>query len=153
FKTYYDQGALAQIGHPFQSDILDLSSNVQKRSLFRWDTTTHGNGSFIGLGRQVAEEFGADGSHRDSAVDYSYSTSTDDLTQKIEYGEVTANADGTITDIGTDKRTTNISYAASSSVNMTLPSEKTILDSNGATSSDERLYYDSLALGSVNVGN
>jgi YD repeat-containing protein len=36
---------------------------------------------------------------------------------------------------------------------MVVPIEKTLFDNSGATSSDEKLYYDSLSLGSVNVGN
>jgi YD repeat-containing protein len=58
-----------------------------------------------------------------------------------------------ITDSGSDKRTTLISYAASSSVNISLPVQKTLFDNNSATSSDQKFYYDSLALGSITVGN
>jgi YD repeat-containing protein len=124
-----------------------------QRLLYRWDTTTHGDSTFIGLGRQMQEDYAADGSHRDSAIDYQYSSTTDDVTKITQYGEVSVGTDNSITDIGADLRTTNVTYAASSSVNASLPSEKTILDNNGATTSDQRLYYDSLSLGQVNVGN
>jgi YD repeat-containing protein len=163
--TYYNQGdsvytpygeqsdGYAQINHPFRKDVLDLSGNVQQRSFFRWDTTAHGNSTFVGLGRQMIENLSSDGTHRDKATDYTYSSTTDDLIQQVDYGEVTGNTDGTFSDTGSDKRTTNYTYAASSSVNMSLPTEKTLLDNNSATSSDSKLYYDSLAFGQVNVGN
>jgi RHS repeat-associated protein len=151
--SYFGQGSFAQIGFPFRQDITDLSNNLMQRTLSRWDTVAHGDSTFVGLGRQTVETFGADGSHRDRDTDYQYSSTTDDIVKITDYGEVTANADGSITDIGTDLRTTNISYAASTSVNASLPSEKTLLDINGATTSDQRLYYDFLTLGQVNAGN
>ena len=82
-------------------------------------------------------------------TDYQYSSTTNDLIKKIEYGEVAGNSDGAFADIGTDKRTTNISYAASTTANMSVPIQKTVFDYNSATSSDQKLYYDSLAFGSV----
>jgi hypothetical protein len=105
-----------QINHPFRVDISDLSNNLFRRTYNRWDTIQHANSTFVGLGQQMVEDFGADGSHRDKATIYSYSTSTDDMLATVDYGEVTGNSDGTFADVGTDKRTTIISYAASSSV-------------------------------------
>ena len=101
----------------------------------------------------MTQDFGADGSHRDKATAYIYSSSTNDLLQKTEYGEVTGASDGTFTDVGSDKRTAVFSYAASSSVNMSLPVEKTLLDYNSATSSDQKLYYDALPFGQLTLGN
>lgn len=152
--TYYGQNTLARIGRPTRTDIADTSGNLKQRTLYRWDTVEHASSTFIGLGRQVTLDYAADGTHRDKATDYRYSSTTDDLIQAIEYGEVSGNTDSTeFTDTGTDKRTTNITYAASSTVNMSMPTQKTLLDYNGATSTDQKLYYDSLAFGSVTVGN
>lgn len=135
--TYYDQGdgasavygeqsdGYGQINHPFRKDVFDLSNNIKQRTYFRWDTVAHGGSTFVGLGRELTQDFGADGSHRDKATAYMYSSTTDDLLQKIEYGEVTGASDGTFTDVGTDKRTTVFSYVGSSSVNMSLPIRKT----------------------------
>src|SRR5262249_1555430 len=126
---------------------------LKQRTFTRWDTVAHGNSTFIGIGSQLVEDFDSNASHRDKATAYTYSSSTDDVLKIVQYGEVTGNSDGTFTDIGTDSRTTNVSYAASSSVNMSLPVEKAILDYNAATSSDQKLYYDSLVFGTVNLGN
>ena len=116
----------------------DLSGNIQQRTFNRWDTVAHGNSTFVGLGRQMIENFASDGTHRDKATDYLYSSTTDDLIQQIDYGEVTGNSDGTFSDTGSDKRTTNYAYAASSSVNMSLPIEKTLFDYTWSTSSDQK---------------
>jgi RHS repeat-associated protein len=163
--TYYDQGdsidtshgeqsdGYAQINHPYRKDVFDLSNNLKQRTYYRWDTIAHGSSTFVALGRLLVEDFASDGSHRDKATAYTYSSSTDDLLNANEYGEVTGNSDGTYSDIGTDLRSTNYSYVASSSVNMSLPTRKTILDYNSATTTDQKLYYDSLAYGSVAVGN
>ena len=162
---YYNQGygvdtargeqndGFGQINHPFRKDVFDLSGNIKQRTYFRWDTIPHGQSTFVGLRRELTEDFGADGSHRDKATAYLYSSSTNDLLQKIEYGEVTGASDGTFTDIGTDKRTAIFSYVASTSVNISLPIEKTLLDNNSATSSNQRLYYDSLPFGQIMLGN
>ncbi|MBI2612527.1 VCBS repeat-containing protein [Candidatus Kaiserbacteria bacterium] len=152
--THYGQNSLARIGRPTRKDVSDTSNNLKQRALYRWDTVEHGDSTFIGLGRQVTLDYASDGTHRDKAIDYHYSSTTNDLIQTIEYGEVSGNTDSAeFTDSGTDKRTTNISYAASSTVNMSVPTQKTLLDYNGATSTDQKFYYDSLAFGSVNVGN
>jgi RHS repeat-associated protein len=163
--AYFDQGdnidttngeqsdGYAQINHPFRKDIYDLSSNLKQRTYSRWDAYPHGNSTFVGLGQQLTEDFASDGSHRDKAIAYQYSSTTDDVVRVTQYGEVTGNSDGTFTDITGDSRTTNIAYAASSSINMNLPVEKTVLDNNAATSSDQKVYYDALSFGQVGLGN
>lgn len=163
--TYYNQGYgvdtvrgeqnddFGQINHPFRKDILDTSGNLKQRTYYRWDTSAHGESTFVGLGREMTWDYASDGSHRDKATAYQYSSTTNDILEKVEYGEVVGASDGSFTDIGTDKRTTTFSYAASTSVNMSVPTRKTLFDYNSATSSDQKLYYDSLSFGSVNVGN
>jgi len=163
--TYFSQGmststflgeqsdGYAQINRPFRKDVFDLAGNLVQRSFFRWDTGTNGNSTFVGLGRQVQQDYATDRTHRDSATDYLYASTTNDLTKKTEFGEVTGNDDGTFSDIGTDKRTTNITYAASSTAGFTVPIEKSVLDNSNASSSDQKLYYDNLVFGSVTAGN
>jgi hypothetical protein len=151
--TYYSRASIPLIGRAIRKEILDTNSNLKQSSIYRWDTVTHGNSKFVGLTSQFIEDFASDGSHRDTGTTFSYSSATDDLLSTIEYGEVSGNPDGTFSDASTDKRTTNISYAASSSVNMSVPIQKTVLNYYSATSSDQKFYYDSLTFGSVNSGN
>jgi len=105
--TYYNQGyglnsergeqsdGFGQINKPYRRDILDSSGNKKQRTFYRWDTATSGNSTFVGLGREMTWDFASDGSHRDKATDYRYASSTGDLIQKTEYGEVNGSADGT----------------------------------------------------------
>jgi hypothetical protein len=115
--TYYDQGAggpndgYGQIGHPYRIDTTDVASGKLLRTVFnRWDTATLVNKTFVFLARQVEQDYGPSGSHRDSATDYSYSTITGNATQVTRYGEVTGNSDGTFSDTGTDKSTETLAY-------------------------------------------
>ena len=114
-----------QIDHLFRKDVLDLSSNLIQSNFYRWDSLLRGNGSsFVNLGRQVEQDYASDGTHRDKATDYTYSTSTDDLLVQDDYGEVAGASDGTFSDIGTDERVTTMRYAASSSIDLSVPIEK-----------------------------
>jgi hypothetical protein len=103
-KTFFNQGngtttslgeqsdGYAQINHPFRKDIFDLSGNLIQSNFYRWDSFDRGNNaSFVNLGRQVEQDYALDGTHRDKATDYTYSTTTDDLVQQVDYGEVTGN--------------------------------------------------------------
>ena len=67
-----------------------------------------------------------DGTHMDSATSYVYATSTDNLIETIQYGQVTGNSNGTFTDTGTDERIASTTYAASTSVNMYVPIEQSV---------------------------
>ena len=60
---------------------------------------------------------------------YTYSTSTDDLLVQDDYGEVAGASDGTFSDIGTDEHLTSMSYAASSSINLSALIEKATVSS------------------------
>ena len=164
--TYYDQGVAVQTGlgeqadgygqinHPFRKDTFDLANTLKQRAFYRWDTTSHGSSTAVRLGRELAEFYDPAGSsHIERANDYAYSTTTNDLIQKIEYGQVLGNGDGTFSDTGTDKRTTRITYAASSTANLTAPIETTVFDNSSATSTDTKFFYDNLAFGSVNAAN
>jgi RHS repeat-associated protein len=153
--SYFSQAALPFLNRPIRKDIADLSSNLKQSTLYRWDTAAHADSTFVGLGRQITEDYASDGTHRDKDTDFTYSSTTDDLLQTTQYGEVTANTDGSVnfTDVSGDTRTTKLSYAASSSANMSVPIEKTLFDTNSATSSDQKLYYDSLPFGQVAAGN
>src|SRR5262249_36738079 len=93
-------------------------------------------------------------SHNDKAESFSYSTSTGDVTQKIQYGQVTGSTDGSFSDTGTDKFATSYSYATSStSTAMSLLSDESTVDQSSAKVRETRNYYDNLALGNVNLGN
>jgi hypothetical protein len=83
-----------QINYPFRKDI--FSGNLIQKTFYRWDSSANGNnGTFINLGRQVTQDYAASGSHRDSATDYLYSSTTNNLIKTTSFGEVTGNSEGT----------------------------------------------------------
>ncbi|MEK7063779.1 MAG: SpvB/TcaC N-terminal domain-containing protein, partial [Patescibacteria group bacterium] len=162
--TYYNQGdgintalgeqsdGFGQINRPFRKDVLDLSETLVQRMYYRSDTNTASSSIFVGTGREMTFDYGTGGSHRDRASEYVYATTSRDVISMTEYGQVTGSADGTFSDTGTDKRTAVFAYTASSTA-VSLPRTKTLFDNAGATTTDERYYYDGLALGSATKGN
>jgi YD repeat-containing protein len=167
-RTYFDQGDNAntgdgeqndgwgQISHVFRQDVLDPANGnlLVKRTFSRWDTATTSAGTFVFRARQVTQDFASDGAHRDTATDYSYSTTTGNVTQITRYGEVNASSDGTFSDTGSDKSTENISYSVSTTTQVTgLPYLDSLLDQSNTKVKETRNYYDSLALGSTTIGN
>src|SRR5205807_1571482 len=125
-KTYFNQGnttafslgeqsdGYGQINHPFRIDVMKAANNQLVRQTFnRWDATSTfvGNTTFVNLARQVTQDYDSAGiSHRDTATDYAYSTTTGNVTSVTRYGEVTGNSDGTFTDTGSDKSTETYLY-------------------------------------------
>jgi hypothetical protein len=169
-KTYFNQGntfntslgeqsdGWGQINHPFRIDVMRASDNQLLRKAFnRWDATSTfaGNTTFVNLARQVTQDYDSAGaSHRDSATDYSYSTTTGNVTAVTRYGEVTGNSDGTFSDTGSDKSTETILYSTSTTTQATgLPYDDTLVDQGSNKVKETRHTFDGLSLGSVSKGN
>lgn len=129
------------------SELYNNGSGLSYGASVRTSTTT-----LLHLGAKMVQSF--DGTtHTDKATTYQYATSTQNLIRTNDYGQVSGNSDGTFTDTGSDSRTTTVSYAASSTVNLVVPREKTLFSNSSETTTNVRFYYDNLSLGSVNIGN
>ena len=127
-KTYYHQGNGSQSGlGEYQDHALKDRQAVSCRAVRRvWRTSTilpQQMGSLCDqrdlLLRQARQHdrphrMTATATTRTKRVEYIYDNANGNLTQKIEWGEVTGITDGSFTDTGSDKRTTDITYAASS---------------------------------------
>ncbi len=167
--TYFDQGisfnsskgeqndGWGQINHPYRIDVAKASDGtLLRRTFYRWDTssTTGGNATFVFKAREMTQDSGPSGDHRDNAIDYSYSTTTGNVTQIVRYGEVSGNSDGTFSDIGSDKSTETFQYAVSTTTQATgLPYDDTLVDQSSNKARETRHTYDGLALGSVSIAN
>src|SRR4029077_19473973 len=93
-------------------------------------------------------------SHKDKAEAYTYDNSNGNLTQKIEYGQVTGSDDGTFTDTGTDDFTTTYIYAVNNSAYILgLLDYVNVVDHSSTRVKESRYYYDGLTLGQVTKGN
>jgi RHS repeat-associated protein len=166
-KTYYYQGnasdsslgensdSFSKIGKPFRVEVADSSGNIYQKTINKWETATLANGrEFVKLTQKTDLTYDGDSDHKDRVEAYTYDDATGNLTQKITWGEVTGSNDGSYTDTGTDKFTTTISYAASTSPYILgLPSQETLLNQASTTVRETKNYYDLLSHGNVDKGN
>ena len=115
-----DTDGYALMGRVFREDRLTLGGQLMQRTDYQWQQQEDRKSMFALLMGQMTSQYATStGAVRTSAVGYSYATSTRDLIQKKEYGEVTRTGDSTFTDIGTDLRTTEFEYATSSLITIT----------------------------------
>lgn len=146
---------ISKLGRIFRTEVYDNAGNLYAKTISKWDRFDRGDGaSFVKLVQAVDFSYDGDSDHREKAENLTYSDATGNLTQKIEWGRVTGNDDGSFADIGTDKFTTTFSYATSTTATgiMSLSQEATV-DQSSNKVRERKIYYDTLALGSLNKGN
>lgn len=148
----------AKMYRPYRVEKYSLSPLVTTSyQMNRWDTKDLGNNrSLVYLRNTTNKSFdGTTSIHQDSATSFDYATTTGNLIQKIDWGEVTASSDdGTYTDTGSDMRTTTIAYASTSPSGVTgLPSTVSTVDQGSTKTSETRTYYDNQVLGALTLGN
>ncbi len=143
-----------KIGQRFRTDFYDLSNNLYKRIVTKWDSaTTSSPAAFVYTSRELTRNYDGDGDTKDVGMEYTY-TSYGNPSKVTEWGEVTGDSDGTFSDTGSDKRITQYGYATSTSPYIVgLPSSEVVLDQSGTKVRESRYYYDSQSLGSVTKGN
>jgi RHS repeat-associated protein len=143
---------ISKAGRPYRIEFLDSSDNKYNVSINKWDKTSLGNDSYyVFLSQTIDLTYDGDSDHKDKARSYTYD-SLGNITLSTDWGEVTGSADGTFTDIGTDKFTTTITYA-STTARVNVPYNDTTVDQSSNKVRESRFYYDTLALGSVTKGN
>lgn len=147
------QDSYYKIGKAYRIEQYDASGNLYRVNINKWDIYDLGsNESFVKLIQSVEKNYDGRPSHKDKAESYAYENNTGNLSQKIEWGEVLANDDGSFTDVGNDKRATDISYAVGSAV-LGDPSNIIVTGQSNNKIKETRYYYDNLALGSISLGN
>ncbi len=143
-----------KIGKPYRVEQYDNASHLQKKTINKWDSYafTNPNAGFVKLAQTVESDYSGTAGHKDKAESYTYDNGTGNQIQKIEYGQVNGNDDGSFTDTGTDDFTTNITYASGSSV-IAAPADVIVTDHNSNKVKESQYYYDNLGLGSISLGN
>ncbi len=146
---------LWKIGKPYRVEKYDNNSNLVKKTINKWDVATSTQAAgFVKLAQSVVFDYGSSTTPKSMAETYTYDNSTGNLTQKVEYGEVTGSDDGTFSDTGTDDFTTTYTYATSSTTTvMSLLASDSTVDHSSNKAKESRYYYDNLALRIVNLGN
>lgn len=165
--TYYHQGDttnssqgeysdhFSKIGRAYRIERLDSAGNKYAAMINKWDRYDLGSGaSFVKLIQTISQTFDGNAGHKDTASEFAYDNANGNLTTQTDWGEVTGTDSGIFTDIGSDKFTTSISYASNTGLHILgLPSQQTVTNQSAAKVNESKLYYDTLALGSVNKGN
>ena len=100
---------------------------------------------------QIVESWEGGATHKDTATELAYSTSTGNVTRKTERGEVTSSL-GTFTDLGSDSRFTEYTYATTTR-NLTVLTSETVKNHASTTLSLTNLYYDNAPFASTTKGN
>jgi len=156
-KTYYHQGNttdssngeysdhISKVGKLYRSEMKDGSSNIYLKTVNKWDKYDLGNSrNFVKLVRTTELTYDGDADHKDKTEEYTYSNTTGNLSQKIEWGEVTGSDDGAYTDTGTDKFTTDFSYVANATYYIyAYPSQETTVDQSSNKVKETKYSYDS----------
>jgi RHS repeat-associated protein len=145
----------AKIAFPYRFEVTDLSNDLYNLSVINYDTYNLATSSnFVKKARVTILNYDGDSDHRDSSTEYTYSNNTGLTTSNINFGRVTANTDGTYTDVTGDKVTTEYEYASSTGNHILgLISKQTQKDETNNKIQESRHYYDSQSLGTVTKGN
>lgn len=164
--TYYHQGNLSdsihgeynddewKIGKPYRVEIADSSDTIYSKTINKWDDFDLSNGArLIKLAQTIDFTFDGDTAHKDKAVAFAYDDTNGNIIQKIEYGQVNGNNDGTFTDIGSDKFTSSYTYATKAGTKQFLVSSQNIVDQNYNKVKESFFYYDNLPFGQLSKGN
>ncbi len=165
-KQYFHQGNasasstgeyddhIAKIGKVYRTEVYDGSSNLYAKTINKWDRYDRGDGaSFVKLGQTVDFNYDGDSDHKEKAAAFTYDNGIGVPTEKIQWGRVTGSDDGTFTDTGTDKFTTTLSYATSSTSTIAVLTQETTVDQSANKVRERKIYYDGLSLGAFNKGN
>lgn len=144
----------SKIGKVYRTEVREpFDGVISKVVITKWNNVPNGASNLVVPTRTTTLDYDELATHKDSATESTYSTTTGNLTQNISWGEVAASNDGSFTDVGTDKVTTNLSYAASTTAPLSLKSQVTSLDQSSNIIKDTKYFYDGLALGSTTKGN
>jgi len=168
-KTFFHQGNttdssngeysdhISKSGKPYKIETYDNAGNLYSAVINKWENYDLGQKrNFVKLTQKVDILWDTDTSDNVAKAEQNtYSDLNGNLTQKIEWGKVTvSSANGTFTDTGTDKFTTAITYAASTTPYILgFPSVETVTDQNSSKVKETKYYYDSLTNGNVDYGN
>lgn len=159
--NYYHQGnssssgnyeysdSVGKVGFIYRTDITNSGGTIQARSTTKYDTASPTTGAYFVYPIQTIDEING----KNTATTYSYNTTTGNLSSSVEYGKVTVTDPLNYTDIGSDQKTTNYTYATNGGTTIYKVSNKEVLDQSSAKVNETKYYYDTQSLGTLTVGN
>ncbi len=133
------------IGKVYRTQRYNSSDVLAYENYTDWTGYDLGNGrDFVYTSKAVTNE-----DDKKTATEYTYSTSTGNLTSQTNYGKVTTSTN-TFTDTGSDKRTTNYTYTTTGPTHVATVET---LDQSDSRINQQKFYYDSQSLGTATDGN
>lgn len=144
-----------KVSKQYRSEIRDDQDDLISKTITKWDSYDLGDDrKFVKRAQVIDSVYDGDTDHKDKAGSFSFSNTTGNLTEGIEWGEVIGSDAGTFTDTGSDKFTTSISYAIDTgTVVVGLPSQETVTNQSASKVKESKYYYDSQSHGVVTDGN
>ncbi len=145
----------SKIGKAYRIESYNNSGNLYNAVVNKWDRYNQDTGrDFVKLNRKTNLTYDGDNDHKDTSEEYVFEDTYGNLTQRVFWGEVNANNDGTFTDTGNDKYTEEITYANNTNEYIVgLPAQDVVIDQNSNKVRESKTYYDGEILGNVDIGN
>lgn len=138
------------LGSVYRKDIGDTSGVTYLSEFMQFESTDQ----FVYPSQTTQLLYNSDSTHVDTAMSFTYDTTTGNRLTSTQWGEVTAATDGSFTDIGDDDVTTTWTYATDSEGEIrSAISQETVSDADGVTLRNAYYYYDWLAFDEVSNGN
>lgn len=143
------------IGQLYRTELYDDQDRLIQRQITRWESSSLGTKRyFIRPEKEVSTTFNTSSQGRSVAVEKTYDSNNGNLTEELEYGEVSASDNGTFTDVGNDDRKLVISYASNSTDHiLSYPKNQKLYDENNILVSEVSFLYDDLSSGSISEGD
>ena len=146
--------SFSKIGILYRSDVLSDNGSLMTRQTNKFESATStsviGDRFFVFKSQSIKEDYDGDLTHRDVAETYLYDLTNTNLLETINYGEVLASTPINFTDIKNDFIKTTNTYTTNS-YDLFSVSRVQVVDSNGNTISDKKIYYDNNVFGVFNL--
>ncbi|QQR84171.1 hypothetical protein IPJ72_03215 [Candidatus Peregrinibacteria bacterium] len=153
------QDHISKKGHPYRTEYYDENGNLLTSSVNQWEDfpLAGDRRHFVSLVRTTNTLYDPNGTnHHSTSQEFTYDLNSGNVLNQRNFGEVTANQDGSFSDIGNDRIDTVYTYATptvSGSHLVGMVSSVERLDASNNRIDMTRLNYDGLAYGQVSVGN
>ncbi len=148
---------IAKIGKVYRQEIYNAAGQKMTQTLTSWSSYSNGNRSIVVPLQEIVMDFDGDSSAASKAFTYEYDTQNGRLQKYIEWGRVVGYENGTFADLygsgaSADRYTTTYTYARNPALGLFTLASAVRTNALGATVSESRALYDSLAFGSASFG-
>ncbi len=145
----------SKIGKIYRTEVKNSGGQLYSANINLFDSRDLGNGrNFVYQMQTVNQVWDGLSVHTDTAESFDYED-FGNITFHTQWGEVTANSDGSFSDIGSDKRISSMFYSHNGGSYLHSHLNNQLLyDFYGIKVSEQKIYYDgSASLGVITKGN